>query len=88
MNTRIQGTAADIVKFSLVALHKAGFKIDTMLHDGILVTVPEGEVEDSIERIKVIMETELEGLKLIVSCKTGKWWSDCYAKPGRESSPK
>jgi len=78
VNTKIQGTAADIVKFSLVNLYKAGFRINTMLHDGILITVPEDEVEESIPRIKAIMEIELEGLRLPVTCKTGKLWSDCY----------
>ena len=78
INTMIQGTGADIVKFSLVNLHRAGFKIDTMLHDGILLTVSDAEIEQSLKQIKEIMEIEIEGLKFIVSCKVGKTWADCY----------
>lgn len=78
INTMIQGTGADIVKFSLVNLHNAGFKIDTMLHDGILLTVPNTEIEQSLQRIKKIMEIEIKGMKFPVSCKIGKTWSECY----------
>jgi len=77
INTMIQGTGADIVKFSLVNLHNAGFKIDTMLHDGILLTVPDTEIDKSLKRIKEIMEIEIKGMKFVVSCKTGKTWGDC-----------
>jgi len=78
INTKIQGCGADIAKFSLVNLHKAGFKIDTMLHDGILLTVPDAEIEQSLQKIKEIMEIEIKGMKFPVSCKTGKTWSECY----------
>lgn len=80
VNTMIQGTGADIVKFSLVNLHRAGFKIDTMLHDGILLAIPDNETEESLKRIREIMEVEIEGMKFTVTCKTGKTWSDCYSK--------
>ncbi len=77
-NTCIQGSGADIVKFSLVNLHRAGFKIDTMLHDGILLTVPDNEVEHSLKRVREIMEVEIEGMRFSITCKTGKTWGDCY----------
>jgi len=78
INTIIQGTGADIVKFALVNLHSEGFKIDTMLHDGILLTIPDDQLEAAQDQIREIMEIELEGTKLPVSIKTGKRWSDCY----------
>ncbi|MDD3906229.1 MAG: DNA polymerase [Candidatus Omnitrophica bacterium] len=78
VNTRIQGTAADVVKFSLVTLYREGFAIDTMVHDSILITVPEEILEQSVNRVKEIMEIELENTKLPVSCKVGKTWGDCH----------
>lgn len=86
INHMIQGTGADIAKLALVRLHPAGFAIDTQLHDGILITVRDVEVEQSIARVKAIMEIEIEGTKFPVSCKTGKCWSDCYKKPGHKST--
>ncbi len=80
VNTCVQGSGADIVKFSLVSLHRAGFKLDTMLHDGILLTVPDSEVDQSLKCIREIMEVEIEGMKFTVTCKTGKTWGDCYLK--------
>lgn len=76
-NTKIQGTAADIVKFSLVKLHQEGFTISTMVHDSILLTVPEENLEQSVNRVKAIMEIELEGMRLPVSRKSGKTWAEC-----------
>ena len=78
INTKIQGTGADIVKFSLFRLHSEGFLIDTMLHDGVLLTVLNREIEQSLIRIKEIMEIEIEGTKFPVTCKTGKTWAECY----------
>ena len=78
INTIIQGTGADIVKFALVNLHSKGFKIDLMLHDGILITVPDDQLEKAKDQVKEIMEIKLEGMRLPVSIKTGKRWSDCY----------
>ena len=80
INTKIQGSGADIVKFALVKLHEEGFAIDTMLHDGILITLPDNQLQSGIKRIKEIMEIELEGMRLPVSYHTGKWWSECYGK--------
>lgn len=78
INHQIQGTAADIVKFAMVNLDRAGFVINTMLHDGLLFTVSDEEVDQSIGRIRGIMETSINGLKLPVSIKTGKTWGECY----------
>jgi DNA polymerase-1 len=86
INHMIQGTGADIAKFALVKLHNEGFAIDTMLHDGILITVPDAEVEQSMVRIRAIMEIEIEGTRFPVSCKTGKCWAGCYKKSGHESA--
>jgi len=74
INTKIQGTAADVVKIALVSLHKEDFVIDTMVHDSVLLTVPDTEVEQSLQRIKEIMEGEIESMKFPVSLRTGETW--------------
>lgn len=77
INTKIQGTGADIVKFALVDLHSKGFIIDAMVHDGILLTASDTKIELSLSQIKKTMEIEIEGMKFTVSCKVGKTWADC-----------
>ena len=77
INTAIQGTAADIVKFSIVELYNQGFMINTMVHDSILLTVPENNVEASIQQIREIMETEINGMRFTVTCRTGHTWREC-----------
>ncbi len=77
VNTMIQGTGADIAKITMLNLHNAGWQIDAMLHDGFLISVPEDSVEESIIKIRGIMEMELNGVKLTVSFKVGKSWGEC-----------
>ena len=77
VNHAVQGCASDILKFALVRLHEEGFAISTTVHDSVLLTIPDDKIEQSISRVKAIMEVELEGLKLPVTCKTGKSWGTC-----------
>lgn len=77
VNHTIQGTASDIVKTAMLKLHEAGFQIDTMVHDSVLVSVFETDVVKAVEQIRNIMEVELKGLRLTVSIKVGKSWGDC-----------
>ena len=78
INHIVQGCASDIMKFSLVKLHNEGFIISTMVHDSILLTVPDEKLDQSLFRVREIMETEIEGMKFPVSCKVGKRWNECY----------
>ena len=77
INHPIQGTASDIVKIAMVELDRAGFQIDAMVHDSVLLSVPENEVSDWIRQIRSIMEIDLNGLKLTVSVKAGRTWGGC-----------
>jgi len=86
VNTKIQGSASDIVKFSMVKLHNDGFKIDTMIHDSILMTIPDGEIKESAKRIKEIMEIEIEGMRFPVSIKIGKTWGECLGNTENHSN--
>lgn len=78
INHQIQGTAADVVKMSMVKLHQAGFVMNVQLHDGILFTVPDNVLEQSKAQIKLITETEINGLKFPVTIRSGKTWLECY----------
>lgn len=77
INHPIQGTASDIAKISMVELDRAGLQVDAMVHDSVLLSVPESEVSERIKQIRHIMEINLNGLKLTVSVKVGHTWGDC-----------
>lgn len=78
INHEIQGTASDIVKMGMVQLHKEGFIINTMVHDSILLTIPDDKIIGNVKRIKEIMEIEIENMKFPIVCKVGKTWGDCH----------
>lgn len=78
INHQIQATASDIVKFAMVKLYQAGFVMNIQLHDGLLFTVPDSELEVSKASIRAIMETKINGLEFPVTIKTGKTWGECY----------
>ena len=52
INHQIQGTAADIVKFAMVKLHQAGYVMNIQLHDALLFTISDYELEVSKEKIR------------------------------------
>lgn len=60
INTPIQGTAADLIKLAMTAVHKeiAGTNARLLLqvHDELLLEVPEGEAPDIARRVKAAME--------------------------------
>ncbi|MDA3810750.1 MAG: DNA polymerase I [Spirochaetaceae bacterium] len=85
VNSRIQGTAADIVKIGMIrlfhALQARGLKAKILLqvHDECILEVPENEVEN----IKVIVREALEGaaklsVPLRVSIETAKSWGEIH----------
>ncbi len=77
VNHPIQGTASDIVKIAMVKLDRAGLQLDLMIHDSVLLSVPEQEADERVREIRSIMEIELNGLRLTVSIKVGRTWGDC-----------
>ena len=70
-NFVVQSPAALIYNKKLVALNNAGFKIFAHIHDGYILTVPSREKEAVKYSATKILEEELNGLKLRVSCKVG-----------------
>lgn len=85
VNSRIQGTAADIVKIGMIRLfkeiQKRGLQSRILLqvHDECILEVPESEVEE----IKTIVGEALEGaaqlsVPLRVSIETASSWGDIH----------
>ena len=85
VNSRIQGTAADIVKIGMIRLSNAlgarGLKSKILLqvHDECILDVPESEVDE----IKEIVRKALEGaaeltVPLRVSIETAKSWGEIH----------
>ena len=81
VNSPIQGTAADIVKISMIRIHRAlrqralSAKILLQVHDELVLEVPEAEVEST----RILVREEMEGaVKLMVPLKVdlnvaGNW---------------
>ena len=58
-NTRIQGSAADIIKLAMVRAHKAlpeGAKLILTVHDELVTLTPEDKVEETVTAIRESME--------------------------------
>lgn len=58
-NTKIQGTAADIIKMAMVRAHKLlpqGSKLILTVHDELVTLVPDPLVEQSVEAVRTAME--------------------------------
>lgn len=85
VNTRIQGTAADIMKAAMIAVYKElkqHFQESSLLlqvHDELLVEVPEGDVEGVAQLLKNTMEgTAQLSIPLRVSVESGYSWGDLH----------
>lgn len=85
VNTRIQGTAADIIKIAMLRVHKRlasdGFKARILLqvHDELLIEVPEAEVE----RLRPVVVAEMEAAAellapLRVNSAVGHNWNQAH----------
>lgn len=52
VNYLVQGTAADLLKESLLTVHRAGVPVVALVHDEIVAHVPEGDAEEAKEVIR------------------------------------
>ncbi len=85
VNAPIQGTAADIIKIAMVAIHRRlkeeGLKAQMIMqvHDELNFNVPEAEVE----RVREIVVSEMQNavhlsIPLIADCGVGKNWLEAH----------
>lgn len=86
-NTRMQGSAADIMKLAMIRIHdeieagKIDAKMILQVHDELVFEVPEDSVEDVARRVKKLMETAAEPVEILVpltvDVSVGDNWRDC-----------
>jgi DNA polymerase-1 len=82
VNFIIQGTAADLHKLSLIALHRSlpyGCRLLLTMHDAVLVEVPTWLIEEATEQIRQAMTaTPAEfSVPLKVEIGVGQNWAEC-----------
>ena len=84
-NTRIQGSAADIIKLAMIslepALEKLGARMCLQIHDELVVEAPINKAEEVVETMKYVMENPLNGqnplaLPLVTEPKIVSKWGD------------
>lgn len=79
-NTRIQGSAADIIKLAMVRAHEnlpEGAKLILTVHDELVTLVPETLVEEAVEVIREAMEgIELLNVPLVADIKVVDRWGE------------
>uniref|UniRef100_UPI00358EA2DD DNA polymerase theta-like n=1 Tax=Myxine glutinosa TaxID=7769 RepID=UPI00358EA2DD len=90
VNSRIQGSAADIIKLSMAALHRklahlvtpSGFRNARLLlqiHDELLYEVKESLLSEVAVIVKSTMETVMKlKVALVVRVKSGQSWGDLH----------
>ncbi|MEN9920911.1 MAG: polymerase polymerase protein [Candidatus Parcubacteria bacterium] len=89
INAPIQGTAADIVRIAMVNIaehikkEKLEDKVHMLLqiHDELVFEVKEGEVENVVPALKLLMESSLQGretfgVPIVAEVKVGHNWRD------------
>jgi DNA polymerase I len=82
VNTIIQGTAADLLKLSLVRLHgilPAEVRMLLSVHDSVLLEVPERLVEEASQQTMAAMQVlpPRFNVPLKVDVKAGRTWAAC-----------
>ncbi|MEO0206930.1 MAG: DNA polymerase, partial [candidate division WOR-3 bacterium] len=85
INTPIQGTAADLIKLSMIEVEKrlsqAGFKSGLLLsiHDELLFEIEEERISEAGEIIKKAMENVCEfDVPIVVNINIGKNWAEAH----------
>lgn len=89
VNYLVQGTAASLLKYAVIQLHKDGVPMVALIHDEIVAHVPTGEATEAAKLIEKRM-TEFEGLQGVVPLRAEadiiQRWSD--AKPLKDDDGK
>lgn len=84
-NTVFQGTAADIIKKAMIALHQqlssisAQSKMILQVHDELVFEVPEEDAEKVSKAVKKAMESAvILDVPLVADVSTGKTWAEAH----------
>lgn len=89
-NYLVQGTAASLLKYAVIQLHKDGVPMVALVHDEIVAHVPVSEAKEAAKLIEERM-TEFEGLKGVVPLKAEadivKRWSDAKQLKDDDGTP-
>ncbi|OQX29727.1 MAG: DNA polymerase I [Spirochaeta sp. LUC14_002_19_P3] len=83
VNSRIQGTAADIIKLAMIAVDKAlgepEARMLLQVHDELLIEAPERESDDIAARIRQAMEGVIVlDIPLKAEVESGVCWGDIH----------
>jgi DNA polymerase-1 len=83
INTKAQGTAAEIMKIGMINLtqafkeHKLGAHMLLQIHDELLISVPEKELEKTEHLVKQVLESVVNWkVPLIVTTRSGRDWKE------------
>lgn len=83
INTVAQGTAAEIMKQGMIILDQQitqkhlGAKMLLQIHDELLISVPEQELQATQELVKQVLENVVNwNVPLVVSMRSGKNWKE------------
>ncbi len=83
VNTPIQGSAADMIKASMVAIYRelktqgSGTRMILQIHDELIFEVPEGELNSISGLVKDRMEGVIElRVPVVVNIKSGRNWAE------------
>ncbi|MBN1865872.1 DNA polymerase I [Candidatus Sumerlaeota bacterium] len=84
INTPIQGTAADMIKIAMIGLHreirgsKRRARMVLQVHDELVFSLPESEVEKFTPVVRGLMENALKlDVPVRVDIKVGRTWAEC-----------
>ena len=85
VNTRVQGSAADLIKKAMVDLDRAlrerklKTRLISQIHDELLLETPEGETEEAVQLVRRIMSGAMTlTVPLDVDAKVAKNWSAAH----------
>ena len=85
INARMQGTAADIIKKAMIAIHNSlcrltpGIKLIMQVHDELVFEITEDKIDQSVPRIRDLMENAATlKVPLLVETGTGNNWDEAH----------
>jgi DNA polymerase-1 len=84
VNMPIQGTAAETMRASMVALHRLGFPMITNVHDALTFEVKKEDAMDVIREASAVMVEVAEGIlgvKVRVEATMGVNWGEMHEVP-------